>query len=828
MEAGSYVANGGSSFQVGTVGAQGSAWESAHFYKDFSGVPAVITHVQSTHDPHFVKTRQRSSDKSGFQVALEREGSRAASGGSAGGHGQETVGWMAFETGHGSIGNLQYEAGNTPGDVTEQVYTVNYARAFSTTPKFYASIATTAGQDSSQLRQAGRQSPAAQSFVIEEEECSDDERDCGEAIAGNGCHTSPEVVSWLSMAASLEHTGNYDSQQNSNDASTIMGRHALQSLKQIGEQGTASVNTLWLTVDLSQTYRNPVVFCSIPSLAGSDPVACRVRKVRFAPPHQIVRIDPVTGQQNNHAETDADSCPGGGWCFDIALQEPQCLDQYHKQETVSWMIMDEGTFHSDDGSQFQVGKAQVASSGWTTVRFRGTGFATTPATITQIQSVNGVTCGQSDNSGGSTASVDMCEVPGEFGSSVIPGLTGIDTSTVDETTPVGFLKTRQFRPSMYSLSMGWEVSNDARQYDTQYFFCALEDSSSRDGVGKMETLPETVGWAAFSAHHGTLGEMTYEAGTTPEWMGDGSWGSVGEQPYDIVFQGFFRFAPSVFGNIASYHGDDSAELRTPVGGITAAKATILIEEEQCTGEADAPPVHGNHEVVDYFAMLPGVGSHADGDHGGIFGRPSITSDSASTNHVKAGETGRLTLDNNWATVALKSYYFRPVIIAGSPSSEGGQPVVARIRNIRHGHGCAGWCFDIRLQEPGCEDDVHKQEAIDWLAIEAGSWSGDEGDLMQAGLLEIEGDMRVTGSQFHRVPFLSSFSKIPVVLSQVMTYFGSNFVKTRQQQGDSTFFEVALEEAGDVAAGGTQHHTNFEKVGGGEFIIIFTPPPPHHV
>ena len=59
-------------------------------------------------------------------------------------------------------------------------------------------------------------------------------------------------------------------------------------------------------------------------------------------------------------------------------------------------------------------------------------------------------------------------------------------------------------------------------------------------------------------------------------------------------------------------------------------------------------------------------------------------------------------------------------------------------------------------------------------------------------------MRLTGEQFHRVNFIGNgFSTQPVVLSQVMSYYGGNFVKTRQQQGDSTHFMVTLEEAGSA-------------------------------
>eukprot|EP01043_Picozoa_sp_COSAG02_P104859 COSAG02_NODE_40865_length_400_cov_1.375415_1_plen_133_part_11 len=64
-------------------------------------------------------------------------------------------------------------------------------------------------------------------------------------------------------------------------------------------------------------------------------------------------------------------------------------------------------------------------------------------------------------------------------------------------------------------------------------------------------------------------------------------------------------------------------------------------------------------------------------------------------------------ENSWVTVQLDGEYESPVIFASVPASVGAQEAVTRIRHIRHGSGnCTGWCFDIRLQEPSCRDDVH--------------------------------------------------------------------------------------------------------------------------
>jgi hypothetical protein len=212
--------------------------------------------------------------------------------------------------------------------------------------------------------------------------------------------------------------------------------------------------------------------------------------------------------------------------------------------------------------------------------------------------------------------------------------------------------------------------------DTQRFYVTLENGETHNaalGSQVGTAAEETVGWAAFEAHHGTLGEMAYEAGSTPF--------SVTEQAYTISYKGFFRFAPHFFANIASYHGKDSAELRTTA--TTAASAAVQIEEETCEGEQDGPVggTHGNAEQVDYVAILAGVGSSADKPGGGMQARPAASSDlhngRTGGNHEATGnvrrfaEAGKITLDSNWITVQLKGYYFHPAIVAGTPSFNGG-------------------------------------------------------------------------------------------------------------------------------------------------------------
>ena len=902
FDEGSYVTNEGLEFQVGSSAAHGGSFEQIRFHNSFNNgvTPVVLAHVQTTHDPHWVKVRMRNSDRAGFEVALEQQGSNAVHGGGGGErHGTEMIGWVAFEPGHGHMGTIQFEAGNTEQTVSEQPETVNFARPFNAAPRFFATIATHAGTDSSQLRQDNDnfESPittTSATFYIEEETCVDDESEAGngcigdsEYVAGNGCHPNPERVSWLAMSpANVQnggHTVGFTGVSNGGDNLYMMARPQLQSLREIGEQGSARINTGWRTVSLEGHYRNPVVFCGVISTNGGDASVCRIQRVRYNPPITRVGLN-EDGSQNNHMESEHETCPSGRWCFDIALQEAPCLDQWHAEEVVPWVVFEEGNFHSDDGAQIQIGKAQAATGGWTNVQYRGTGFATVPVTITTIQTFHGQSCyndqsGMDNRNDRQQCTSEQWTCPPGANGALNPACQNVgqrDGAGDGYGPGAGFLKPRQLKPSMNSASGintgyndglgntnpfgqqqsggGYADESWRMRGDTQRFLLTLENGETHGDVTTMDTNEETVGWAAFQAHHGSLGEVLYEAGSTPL--------QVTHEPYTINFNGFFRFVPSFFGSIASYHGTDTSELRFsmveangPNAGsrpesvrpaITPSSATIFIEEETCNAEQGGY-THPNAEQVDYFAISAGVGSNARRRGGGREGSTPISARPSQVSHAETGqltpfmETGDISVDHNWVTVALRSYYFHPVVIAGVPSAysdnAAGDEVAVRIRNVRHGNGCEGWCFDIRVQEPPCKDDIHVSETISWMVMESGSWTGDEGYTIMGGVTEVEGDMRLTGQQFQRVEFYGAGMPVtdcqgrqcngqsgragqldqenvglPIVITQCMSYYGSNWVKTRQQQGDNTYFMVALEEVGSLAGFGTQRHTNYEKVG----------------
>jgi hypothetical protein len=487
----------------------------------------------------------------------------------------------------------------------------------------------------------------------------------------------------------------------------ITAVHAPKPLEQVGEIGNAVVDTNWVTVKLKhKQYRNPVVFCGVPSRYGTDPAVCRIKGMRYSPFIQQVLC---TAKK---CSTQRRGC--GGWCFEIAVQEPKCKDQWHVKEDLSWMVLEEGSFMSDNGALLQVGSVQLAGHGWHNVNFRGNGFKLPPSKISQVQTTNGASCSNSKSNG----KVRVCEkhTVGQIGSATASTSQSQAFSPLDSQSP--FTHTRQ----TYCVKSIDNLQCDHRRTATSSFQLALETEGKSSTSTIKDHIIETAAWAAFARGHGTLGESTYEAGVTPKHVMD--------KPYQVDFAGHFRIGPHVFASISTYHGHDAAELRimnNTLGKRHQTSFAVMVEEEACTqskgcahhtsgnvgnnGKHDAKckqnaARHPKGEEVDYIAVSAGLADREKGAQSPLKASPLAATISSSSNHRPVGESGDITVTHKWVTIALQGYYQHPAVIAGVPSYKGGDPVAARIRHVRHGHGCAGWCFDIRLQEPDCKDDKH--------------------------------------------------------------------------------------------------------------------------
>lgn len=201
LEAGTWELENGSILEVGKLDTNKtttSGWQNINFDTNFDDTPIVLSQVQTDNDSTFVRTRQQQASNNGFQLALEEEEKLQESG-----HGTETVGWLALESGEGSWNGMEYQAETTGDRVTDQWHTLDFDK-FNQTPNLLASVGSYDGGDSVGVRYQNLNLEGVQ-IRLEEDQSSDTETS----------HTD-ETVNFLAIAGEGSLTGT--AHQINNDA----------------------------------------------------------------------------------------------------------------------------------------------------------------------------------------------------------------------------------------------------------------------------------------------------------------------------------------------------------------------------------------------------------------------------------------------------------------------------------------------------------------------------------------------------------------------------------------------------------------------------------
>lgn len=145
------------------------------------------------------------------------------------------------------------------------------------------------------------------------------------------------------------------------DTSNLLPNLSVETTQQMGEIGKISnFNHVSQTIQLNNTYTNPVVFALPLSFNGSDPAIARITNIQD------------------------DS-------FSVYLQEPEYKDGRHTKESLSYIVLEAGAWELPDGNILQVGTTNTKStttSSWSSINFNSD-FSATPAIISQVQTDNG-------------------------------------------------------------------------------------------------------------------------------------------------------------------------------------------------------------------------------------------------------------------------------------------------------------------------------------------------------------------------------------------------------------------------------------------------------
>ncbi|MFN9366183.1 MAG: M12 family metallo-peptidase [Planctomycetota bacterium] len=148
-----------------------------------------------------------------------------------------------------------------------------------------------------------------------------------------------------------------------------------------------------------------------------------------------------------------------------------------------------------------------------------------------------------------------------------------------------------------------------------------------------------------------------------------------------------------------------------------------------------------------------------------------------------GESGVIVgLTSTWRKINLPNSFDNPVVVMGTPTRLGGEPITVRVRNVTPNS------FEARIDEWEYLDGVHGREDVSFLVLEAGSYTLPDGTLIKAGKSQV--NHRWSAVNFSGA---GAYTSAPIVLSQVVSTNENVAVTTRHRSVGTSGFEVRVQE-----------------------------------
>ncbi len=214
-----------------------------------------------------------------------------------------------------------------------------------------------------------------------------------------------------------------------------------------------------------------------------------------------------------------------------------------------------------------------------------------------------------------------------------------------------------------------------------------------------------------------------------------------------------------------------------------------------TTDADGGGDSLNRQLVDLWGNDPTSWVDAAPKPGAIGASARTTYQSTGQETSVVGEVGTASgVTDAGQVVMLSDPFNNPVVFVRPASYNESDPVAVRVSDIQSDR------FTVRLEEPTNEDGSHTGESISYIVFEAGTHELPDGSLLEVDTVETTATVGLFAShQWETVGFNSSFQTTPVLLTQIQTNNGLDYLNTRQRQVDTTEFEVALESQENVGA-----------------------------
>ena len=224
----------------------------------------------------------------------------------------------------------------------------------------------------------------------------------------------------------------------------------------------------------------------------------------------------------------------------------------------------------------------------------------------------------------------------------------------------------------------------------------------------------------------------------------------------VPFTQLFPEKPFILADMQSADGGDTAVLG--INNLSAVEASLVVVEET---SADSEVAHIT-ETGGYIAIAP---------HNEVSTPPSSLS----------FEVGEIMVDSSLVRVNFSSPFSQPVIIANTITRNDTAPSVIRITDV----DAQG--FTIQIQAYDYLTTGHGMETVNYLVMEKGSYTLDDGSQIEAGLFDTNATTFATHS------LVNQLAVAPVVFTSIITSNAPEAVIGRVRNISTTGFEYRLQE-----------------------------------
>ena len=225
---------GGVTMKAASIGGTDHNWKTVTYASGFSATPMVMATQVSNVGSQATVVRLKSVNKTSFRMRLQEEEANDGT------HGKETVHYMAFSTGSGSINGKSIKVASTGRTVQESWVQVNFGGTFSSAG-LVATAQSTYGSDAMALRYKKLKSTGVQ-LKVEEEKSKDTEVD----------HTT-EIVGYV-VIANVNSTSNAEEDE-TNTAMEVRSREQAVALH-IEAYPNPFVNVLNVVLPIGHSFEN--------------------------------------------------------------------------------------------------------------------------------------------------------------------------------------------------------------------------------------------------------------------------------------------------------------------------------------------------------------------------------------------------------------------------------------------------------------------------------------------------------------------------------------------------------------------------------------------